>query len=301
MKRILSSLSFAVLMGVSGAAYAGPPIQMLPPLQNGGNDAQKDVCTDVGGNKVLTWDGINPLKCRTGVVIDGSGNVGVGTTTPAAKLDVNGRIRMNQSGVGGLLSGAQPGLSGWTGKELVLTVADGAGTDNDGIWIGPNVAYAAGGPGHIRLHAHHISMTGNNVSVGIGTTTPAAKLDVAGGVKVANDGAACSAANAGSIRWTGSTFQGCNGTDWKDFSTGPQFGGIYQTYLCDTKGTFILPKDGASGGCRTANAVTGKCSCPSGFTLQAINDFNVSIGATNTCPQVYYENRGMLQWLCVKP
>ncbi|HAX91920.1 MAG TPA: hypothetical protein DCY07_06915 [Rhodospirillaceae bacterium] len=56
-------------------------------------------------------------------------------------------------------------------------------------------------------------------SVGVGDSSPAAKLDVAGGVKVANDAAACAAAKAGTIRWSGTGFQGCNGTAWVTFGT----------------------------------------------------------------------------------
>ena len=53
-------------------------------------------------------------------------------------------------------------------------------------------------------------------NVGIGTTSPAAKLDVAGGVKVGNDSAACNAAKAGTLRWTGSAFEVCTGSTWKN-------------------------------------------------------------------------------------
>ena len=62
------------------------------------------------------------------------GNVGIGTTTPTRKLDVNGSIRMNMQGIGGYLYGVSAGSAGWPGKELVLTLADGFGTDDDGIF-----------------------------------------------------------------------------------------------------------------------------------------------------------------------
>lgn len=52
-------------------------------------------------------------------------------------------------------------------------------------------------------------------SVGIGTTAPAAKLEVASGeVKVGTSGAACSTTNAGAICWNGNAFVGCNGVSW---------------------------------------------------------------------------------------
>lgn len=48
--------------------------------------------------------------------------------------------------------------------------------------------------------------------VGIGTTTPATKLQVAGSIMMGTG--TCSAATAGSIEWTGTAFEGCNGTAW---------------------------------------------------------------------------------------
>ena len=53
-----------------------------------------------------------------------------------------------------------------------------------------------------------------NGNVGFGTVSPAAKLDVSGSIKIANDVDACTSLKAGTIRWTGSVFQGCNGTIW---------------------------------------------------------------------------------------
>jgi uncharacterized protein (TIGR02145 family) len=38
------------------------------------------------------------------------------------------------------------------------------------------------------------------------------------GLKAVNDTSACDAAKAGTVRWTGSAFEGCNGTDWIVFS-----------------------------------------------------------------------------------
>ena len=63
-----------------------------------------------------------------------------------------------------------------------------------------------------------ISDEGN---VGIGTAAPKAKLSVNGGVQTNNDLDACVAAKAGTIRWNGSAFQGCNGTAWVSFAVLP--------------------------------------------------------------------------------
>lgn len=59
------------------------------------------------------------------------------------------------------------------------------------------------------------------VDVGIGTSPPEAKLDVDGGVKIANDSSACDSSKAGLIRWTGIVFEGCTGTEWVPLSSVP--------------------------------------------------------------------------------
>lgn len=56
-----------------------------------------------------------------------------------------------------------------------------------------------------------VTATGN---VGVGTNNPQSKLSVAGAVQVGADAGACSGANAGALRWTGSGLDVCNGSKW---------------------------------------------------------------------------------------
>src|SRR5262249_5905490 len=57
---------------------------------------------------------------------------------------------------------------------------------------------------------------GTNHRLGIGTTTPSTKLDVAGSIQVADGGEACSVAgDGGMIRYNGGSLQYCNGSSWQ--------------------------------------------------------------------------------------
>ena len=56
--------------------------------------------------------------------------------------------------------------------------------------------------------------SGNKVGVG-GITTPKAKLDVGGEVRVSSEYGTCTYDNAGAIRFDGAHFYGCDGSTWK--------------------------------------------------------------------------------------
>lgn len=56
----------------------------------------------------------------------------------------------------------------------------------------------------------------NDSKVGIGTIDPLQSLDIYGAIKIGNS----STNHTGSIRWTGSDFEGYNGSSWKSFTSG---------------------------------------------------------------------------------
>ncbi|MGA1050053.1 MAG: LamG domain-containing protein, partial [Minisyncoccia bacterium] len=58
-----------------------------------------------------------------------------------------------------------------------------------------------------------------NGNIGIGTTTPQARLDVAGGVRIGDDTSACTSSNVGTLRYSNLDLQVCTNSGW--FSSKP--------------------------------------------------------------------------------
>lgn len=157
--------------------------------------------TDTGmwkvGNNQLAFSTTTSERLR----IDANGNVGIGTTSPTASLDVAGNLRV--SGNGGAANITGPSSAAFTvqaGGSQQLTVGGGFGPLmlNGTIFIAQNSAAlntqsndfivqtntAGGQQDRLRITTEAVSnpakFTISNSVVGIGTTTPAASLDVYG-------------------------------------------------------------------------------------------------------------------------
>ena len=59
-------------------------------------------------------------------------------------------------------------------------------------------------------------------NVGIGTASPAARLDVNGSIRTGNDTTTCGSTNAGAVKYTSSSFYGCNGSSWRPIALVPK-------------------------------------------------------------------------------
>ena len=104
------------------------------------------------------------------VTVTGPGNVGIGTTAPFEKLDVNGNVFIP------------------TGSKFIFSGTSGSASDpNNALWRdasdGATVLSAPSAGGGIRFALNTSStemIVANTGKVGIGTTTPTAQLNVVG-------------------------------------------------------------------------------------------------------------------------
>ncbi len=208
---------------------------------------------DVVGNAYVTGD--LAINTNTLFVDSGDGEVGIGTATPAYDLDVVGTTDMGAlgaidtsaavvhvtDGTANLYADGRAILSDTafligtseavafqivTDEAARVTVAaDGAVS----IAGNTNVGGTLGVTGAATL-SNTLSVTGDAIfdtttlfvdaatdAVGVGTTSPAAKLEVTGGVKIGAD-AVCNITKVGMIAWNTSKLQICDGTNFQSIS-----------------------------------------------------------------------------------
>ena len=113
--------------------------------------------TEDGSHHLAFYTGSNLSGVSEAMRIDSTGNVGIGTTSPGAKLHVNGSIYLSEASNLLFLSqnGFSPKINNSTNDQELSVL-----TDNQ-----------------VRLHV------ASNGNVGIGTTSPGAKLHVNGSVR----------------------------------------------------------------------------------------------------------------------
>jgi hypothetical protein len=126
-------------------------------------------------------------------IFDVNGNVGINTTSPNAPLEVNGEVRI--SAIAGSNAGLDILSNGQSANVVTLKQGFNNATDNIGFLY--NRANADFVLGTSNLERIRIQSGGN---VGIGTMTPAQKLEVSGSIKM-------SAGSGGAIIFADGTTQ----------------------------------------------------------------------------------------------
>ena len=111
-------------------------------------------------------------------IFPSSGNVGIGTDNPIAKLDVNGGIRASYSDtdIGGCITIANPAKTG-NGQASSWCIYNMSGGYNNSLqfWAYDNIGCTSGGLCNNRLTLM------DNGNVGVGTTCPQSKLHILDG------------------------------------------------------------------------------------------------------------------------
>jgi hypothetical protein len=165
-------------LGGYGSTYFGTPNGESGMSIAGANRA--DVRFDGSSLKLLAGFGTGAMPSENGIAITTEGNVGIGTTDPLTgfKLDVIGSTHMDPGGSGGEILFHTPG--GETGMSIVGT------SRADLRFDGTSVKLLAGFGSGAMPSENGIAVTTSG-NVGIGTTSPTAKLTVAGGANQARD------------------------------------------------------------------------------------------------------------------
>ena len=138
-------------------------------------------CDNMNGNTELffTTNGNNE-RLR----IDGSGNVGIGTTSPGQKLHVVGEGKIQ----GNLMIGSSGDVSGAAGQlhikgpnAQVIVLED---TDNANLVVRLSAEETVGFKIEDTTNSNVLFFGDEDGNVGIGTTSPSEKLDIIGNIKV---------------------------------------------------------------------------------------------------------------------
>jgi len=151
-------------------------------LQNGNSfGAQALLGTNDNQNLALETSG------SIRMFISSSGNIGIGTTSPSARLDVNGNMIV---GAGNKSIGAWPFYIS-DSSNLGWKVSDSSGTSKFELYVGNggiNQMRLLGGVSIVGFsqnlslgtsaYLNTVNISNTNGNVGIGTTAPGAKLDV---------------------------------------------------------------------------------------------------------------------------
>jgi hypothetical protein len=194
----IGTASPAANLEVSGANAV---LRIGPRYSSGGDRDFIDLIAHGSDTKILSNNERFHVENNSGhIIINPSGNVGIGTTSPSQKLHVNGSAIFSPVGS--------------TTPTLDLVSSNGSSDPFTRYYDESNGPSWCTGL-DVSDEKYKISFDYDNTSVststkltidtagkvGIGTTNPRSKLDVAGGVRIANDSASASALNVGTLRY----------------------------------------------------------------------------------------------------
>jgi hypothetical protein len=300
-----------------GAAHASTDIQMLPPTPPG----NLSPCAPAGGiDQVLMYSGNGTgqsgINCIPRFTADPTtGNVGIGTSSPQATLDILGRVILGNDATvyalpdshGGAMNGGGYGLTMVTDYPWPPTHSVDYGTLGVKAWglgAAPSDSVVLASQNQFQItywdgtHAQPDFFINPNGNVGIGIKTPQTTLDVNGEVRPGDSGLACSSTIEGAMRYNNSihAMEYCNGTSWTSLGGSPHWvtvpagvspssswsgDGNYWNTTSDVSPSAWCVVQGyaaATGECRTVNTPALFGTFPAGSTEGTLVSNNIGNG-----------------------
>jgi hypothetical protein len=246
------------------------------------SDNNNGIYFPAADNTAIVTSGVERFR------VDSSGNVGVGTSTPATKLDVNGSVQLE--GTSSLLTinpygaisdtnaisfTANRGNVGYDGSYSSLVLQSGASkdirfvTNNTGSLSGANPVMIIGG--------------GNSATagyIGIGTTTPSYPLDVNGSVAFGASINSGNGSNVGDVNLELGSLRTASGNAYVD---------LHSTAGSDFDFR-IIRSAGLNGNALLSNAGTGTFSLSAnGVSRLTIDGSSGNVGIGTTTPATKLE------------
>ena len=233
-----STFSGANNIGIGNTLYNLPLGNLTGQRNIGMGDNVFSVASgDLSGNDNIAI-GTGAMQADAGII--GGNNIALGTNAMTTGTWNNKLVGTNNIAIGEhALHTVGGDILGSYNIGIGTRVLEGhMGRGSSNIQIGnkypPSVPYI---PGHLNeviaignnMHPISPATTDNNVillgsnkanspKIGMGIYKPQAKLDVNGGVRVANDTSTCTSANGGTIRYDGTNFYGCTSSGWKQLN-----------------------------------------------------------------------------------
>jgi hypothetical protein len=221
-----------------------------------------------------TADGLNAIRVLNNGDSIFNYKVGIGTTNPILKLHIEG-------------TNSLPATSG-IAQNGGIRIENGV---NNGV-LDIGASNATGAPGWLQStdktdlsQSYKLLLNPNGGDVGIGTTTPQSKLQVAGGIQMADDTATASATKVGTMRYrTGTEYVEVDGVELVT-------NGDFATDTGWTKGTGWTILGGTADAATATSDFTQTVSFTLGQTYRLTYTVsNYSAGAVRTSLGAYVAN-----------